>query len=213
MGAPDRNTRRDLRVELADVDNETARELLDRYTGMVVQVVRMNAPAARRAFHLIDADSLVAIGQAAVLEAHVTYREGDLSKERVTDSGFRVWARRVVGWRVAESVRRQLDIEPAGSLRADSSNGVLRTQAAASVSPDLQTYHHEMGRWLKQCLARLPLRERLVVALLMRGETKAEVARSLGLSPSRVGQVYFQALTKLRAWAVEAGFDGMELGA
>lgn len=191
----------------------TARALLDRYTGMVVQVVRLNRPAARRAFHLIDADSLVAIGQAALLEAYVTYREGDLSKENVDGSGFRMWARRVVGWRISEAVRRQLNTEPAGALRADSHNGVLRIQAASSIPPDLQTYHHEMGRWLKRCLARLPLRERLVVALMMRGETKAEVARSLGLSASRVGQIYFQALTKLRAWAVEDGFDGIELGA
>lgn len=208
---PDRNTRRDLRVELSGIDDSTARELLDRYTGMVVQVVRLHGGAAARAFHLLDLETLISIGQTALLEAHVTYREGDVSRERVDGAGFRTWARRVVGWRISEAVHRQLRAEPEVSQRADSHNGVLRIKEAPTVEPDEQAYHHELGRWLKRCLARLDVRERTIVALLLRGETKAEIARSLGLSESRVGQLYFQTLRQMREWAVEDGVEGIRL--
>ena len=210
--APDRNTRRDLRVELTEVDNVTARRLLARYMPLVGQVVRMHTPAARRTFHLLDVETLLSIGQSALLEAHVTYREGDTSKERRKGTGFRAWARRVVGWRVSEAVRRQLDAEPPVSARADSHNGVLRVKEAPSVSPDTQTYHHELGRWLKRSMGRLNMRERMVIALVLRGEHKSEIARSLGLSASRVGQVYATALEKLRRWAPEDAFDGVDWG-
>ena len=207
------HTKRDLRVELSSLDSATAQALIDDHTGMVLGVVKLNMPAARRTFHLLDRDTLVSIGQTAVLEAHIKYREGDLSRETVNGSGFRTWARRVVGWRVSAAVRRQLEAEPARGVRADSHNGVLRYQEGPDIPPDVQAYHHQLGRWLKHCLSRLELRERLIVALTLRGEPKAEVARSLGISPSRVGFHYRQAVDKMRVWAAEDGLDGVDLGA
>lgn len=204
------HARRDLRVELSAVDDATARALLTRHGPMVRGVVLRHMRAAQRTFHLLDQDTLVSIGQAALLEAHVRYREGDLSRETVDGAGFRCWARRVVGWRVSAAVQRHLEAEPPRTMRADSHNGALRTKEGSAIHPDEQAYHHELGRWLKRCLGRLELRERMIVALLLRGESKADVARSIGLSESRVGRLYERALGKMRTWAAEDGLDGLD---
>lgn len=204
---------RSLRVDFGTVTDEVARGLLDRYTGMVIVIVREYIPASRRGLHEVDTDLLVSIGQTALLEAHIRYREGDTSKERAPGSGFSSWARRVVGWRVREAIHIFISAEPGRSSRCDSANGVLHGHTVRGPLPDERAYHHALGVWLKTCLARLEPRERLIVACLIRGETQAAIARSLGLSAGRVNHIVKYTLAQLREWAVAEGFDGVDLGA
>lgn len=204
-------SRTGLRVDLGSISDEVARKLLDRYTGMVVTIVRHYTPSAQMAFHGIDIELLVSIGQTALLEAHLSYREGDVTLERTPGSGFSVWARRIVRWRIGEVIQTALASEPWYTDRRDSSNGVLHKHVAPTTPPDVQAHHHAIGAWLKTCLARLEPRERLIIACLIRGESQVAIARSLGLSPGRVNQIVKYTLVQLRAWGKDAGFDGIGL--
>jgi len=179
---------------------------------MVAALAARYAKKARGAFHTITPADLIAVGHTAVLEAFVRYREGDTSRDN-DGGGFASWARTVVTWRIGGAVREALETEPSRGQRADSGNGVLRGWATAAPLADALYYEEEMRAWLLYRLRHLSTRRAIIVAAVMKGETQASVARTLGLSPGRVHQEYQRALSELRAWAAEDGFDGIDLDA
>lgn len=203
--------KRELRVSLAEVDNATAHKLIEHHRPIVNTIVHRYASSAQQAFHVLLREDLVTIGETAVLEAYVRYRDGDPSKDNA-GGGFATWARRVVGWRVSEAVQRALTQEPHVNNRADSANGVLRAHRASNPRPDTVAYRRQLMAWLRRRLRRLSPRQRIIISAVLKGESQAAVARSLGLSPGRVNQEYFHALEQLRQFAAEDGFDGVDLG-
>lgn len=207
MGAS--GVHRELRVPLGAVDDATARQLLATHRRLVLGVVRRFLPVAQRAFHPIGPDELLAIGETAVLEAHLTYRPGDETKVSSPEVGLRLWTRRVVRWRIADAVSRAVVTEPPAETRAE------EPLHAKLNGHEQQThvYRSELLIWLKGAIGRLPIRQRIVVASLLRGETQAELASQLGLSPGRVCQLYREALETLRADGDARGFDSVDLDA
>lgn len=218
------HARRDLRVSLAGVDNATARSLLEEHRGIVTGLVQRFRPAMVGAFHVTSREDLVSVAEAAVLEAWVTYREGDVTKERREGAGFRTHVRRVVRWRLADHAGQARREAPDTTYRVDRkqyADDVWRSseesratidpiEGIAGESPDPVevTYLGQARDWLLGELGELdPRRRTIVVAVLLEGETQVAVARSLGLTKSRVCKIYHETLAELRQRAEEAGLD------
>ena len=77
--------------------------------------------------------------------------------------------------------------------------------------PDVELERSEVRAQLAQALAKLPERERKVLALYYEEElTMAEIARVLDLSESRISQLRSLALSRLRVYLRSIGMTGIE---
>lgn len=213
MGRPRKDyAKRQLRVDLGGVDEETARRLLDEHRAQIRAVVTPYERAAALSFFVIDRDELVAIAEAALLEAWVRYCPGDLSQERVPGSGWRAWAERIIRWRCAEYVTHVREQHPDAAARRDAANGVLRYAVDPDEVPlDEGLYRAELSAWLRAAIGQLPPRQRVILIGVSRGEEKTQLARELGISRRTVHIEYAAALATLREQAARQGLDGVAL--
>lgn len=222
---------RELRVDLSEVDNETAKRLLREYEAAIVVAVDKHWCRVRHAFFVATREELLATAQSAVLEAWVTYDVGDVTREKTLNGGLRSHVNRVVGWRVAEYVTLIVRGLPR-SQRADllaamqyvdtdqSSDFETNTSRFGHCLPDTNQpladeahYTHSVRVWLRQRIGRLPPRQRIIFSEILRGEKQAKIGESLGIRETRVYQEYFAGLQQLRKWAKEDGIDSIEWGA
>jgi len=158
------------RLDLGDVDNDTATRLLKAY----LPVVYALAPL----FPVLDAASLRAAGEDAILEAYVT-----LDPERAQEG---TWVRRVIHWRLAEASRppwdhniERFDVDP---------------QAPNGIDP-------EEAFWRATCvsaLGHLTTRQQMVVEGRMKGLTFEELGTQLGISHTLVHRESVRAFAALR---------------
>jgi len=167
------------------------------------------------AFFPIEFEDLISIGESALLEAWVSYRDLDPSRPE-TNGGlfggkFSRWARQVVLWRVSNFVAHYCREGPPVSERRDSNNGVLKYRAAPAPSPETTRYEEELRLWLRTSLGRLSPRQRSIAVMVAQGETKTEIALSLGLSRSTVHLEYQEAIAKLRRFAEQDDIEGLSL--
>lgn len=229
---------RDLRVPLGSVDDETARGLIAEHQPIISAQVRRFSYVAATAFHPVDREDLVALAETAVLEAYVTYREGDVARERTPKGGLRSHIRRIVCWRLSDAVGRLRAGEPGLSARREGqappqrgrgnhpsqkNSGAdygARGMVAYVENLPAKLNGHEASRafYRKQLMATLRLglgqlsaRQRRIVVGLLRGQTQAALAAKLGLSAGRVSQEYGAALVLLREWMESRGFDSLDL--
>lgn len=214
----------ELRVSLHTVDDDTARSLLSTHRQVVLAAVRHYLPAASRAFHPLGPDELLSIAETAVLEAHVTYEPGDTSKETKPGARFAYWVGQHVFWRLGEVVARVRAAEPGVDARAHTiaqpeDVGVQRPRDAVPAAKlngheaQASCYRSELLTWLKTAIGRLPVRQRIIIASRLRGESQTDLAEQLGLSRGRISQEYRAALEALRTDALSRGFDSVALDA
>lgn len=90
--------RRQVRVDLSGIHPRVAERTLKKYAATIVAEARQAAARTRRVSWYTE-DDYRAVAQIAVLEALVTYREG-------CGAVFGTWVRRVVRWRLNETVAR-----------------------------------------------------------------------------------------------------------
>ncbi len=205
--APQRDER-ELQVALSQVDDEIARDLLARFTPLVERIARRYRRRLATLFHVVTQSDLEAVGRVALLEAWLRYRDGDASRDNA-GGGYATWARRIVAWRIRETVERAHSLEPPSVLRADSHNGVLRHKAAQGFSPAAECYASEVRLWLRFRIGSLSPRRQVIVAGILQGHTQAVLGRSLGVSEGLVSIEYTAALEELRGWARQDGIDGV----
>lgn len=124
-------------------------------------------------------DEALAVGTDAILEAFLS-----LDAARAQEA---TWVRRVVHWRLAEAVKAlpwdrgivSLDVDPQVLNGKNPDEAYARTSAVAA-------------------LTTLPINYQMVIDGHMRGESFAEVARSIGISPQRAHRVARRAWVLLR---------------
>ncbi len=165
--------------DLCDVDNATAKRLLKAY----LPVVYALAPL----FSALDAASLRAAGEDAILEAFIT-----LDPERAQES---TWVRRVIHWRLAEASQLPWDHNIA---RFDSD-----PQAPNGIDP-------EEAFWRATCvsaLGHLTTRQQMVVEGRMKGLTFEELGIQLGISHTVVHRESLRAFAALRDLLSDNGVD------
>ena len=81
-------------------------------------------------------------------------------------------------------------------------------EAAGGVSPELRVMEDEVGEALRQAVARLPEKQRSLVALrYAAGMRNTEIAEITGLSESHVGVLMHRALEKLRKILIKQEVD------
>lgn len=216
------SSKRVLPLDLGEVDDATARQLLEQHRPIINTAIKRYLAASSVAFHTIPRDDLRAIAEAAVLEAFVRYREGDQSRDN-GGGGLATWVRRVVGWRVGEVVRNALACEPLQSERAESPRSPNADPNGASPQHQLpRQFHYEPQQaevvqarqlvgWLRHRLRSLTPRRRVIIVSVLKGEQKCSIARSLGISPGRVSQEYKVAVERLRELALQDGIDYLGL--
>lgn len=215
---------RALRRDLSTVDDARARQLLQEFARIVDSAVRRYRAACRSTFHPLTPQDLRAIAEAAVLEAYVTYREGDKSRERSAYGGLAAWTRRVVFWRVGENVQGLLTFEPLLSERDDRletrqavagmtarRDGVFPASLCNAASQEDVVQAYELVSWLRRRLADLSQRQRTIIVSVLNREPKVQIARRLGISKGRVSQEYGDAVAALREYARLDGIDGLDL--
>lgn len=177
---------RTVRVDLGAVDRETAQELLVSYDTVV----------QREAFRLrlvpapgVDREDLVAVGQIAVLEAH-------LSWNRHRNCTFVAWVKRIVQWRMRELVQMCANQEE--ELKAD---------LAETNTPESRFIACEEESWFEAAVSRLTPRQGAIIAARLEGETMEQIASTLGIHYSRVSRDLQTAVTKLRRWVEREAVD------
>lgn len=99
-GVGDAFVRRQVRVDLSGIHPRVAERTLQKYAQTIAAEARQAAARTRRVSWYTE-DDYRAVAQIAVLEALTTYREG-------CGAVFGTWVRRVVRWRLNETVARLL---------------------------------------------------------------------------------------------------------
>lgn len=202
-------------LDLSSIGDAAARDLIERYRPIINDTVKRYLPGARATFHVIRREDLCAVAESAVLEAAVRYRVGDEGRDN-QGGGLATWVRRVVGWRVSESVQNLLVNEPLQSERvyneADPTSTWSTNVHVDSGFRQAATQHtivqaRQVVEWLQRSLGSLTPRRRIIIVSVLRGEAKTSIARSLGISPGRVSQEYKTAVEQLRKLALRDGID------
>jgi RNA polymerase sigma factor (sigma-70 family) len=204
-------TARAFREDLSSVDDSIARELLREYGGCIKRsAVDWHTKTKRQApFFVVELDDLIAVGNAALLEAWVIYRDGDTSRDntegRAFGGGFSAHIRRIVYWRIRDYIEGLAQSDQASAQFAE-------TLALDASDEDVETafYLTELRIWLRAALAQLTVRERAVVVGVTRGDSQAQLGRELGLDRVAVHRCYHRAIEKLRHNAARFGIE-MEL--
>jgi RNA polymerase sigma factor (sigma-70 family) len=170
-----------LDVDLGSVSNAKAKKLLAKYGGLARGFARRIRP---------HDDDLAALAEIAIIEAAVLYRK---------DSGahFDTWVFRIVRWRVKEALPKPSTAE---DLDIDT--------FPANGRSDHEKLLGELERdaWVRAQVEALPrLRQRHILAALMRGESYTQIASQLGLSRSAVYREAREAMEQLWAAALLDG--------
>lgn len=174
------------RVDLSDIDQETAAELLASYT----PIVKRAAFRLRRvAIPGIDREDLLAVGRIAVLEAYVTWN-------RRAGSVFSTWVCRVVRWRMGEVVQKCATQEE-----------TLVRDPAETNTPESRFLAAEDESWFETAVSELTPRQGAIVAARLDGETLAEIASTLGIHLSRVSRELQTAINALQKKAQREAVD------
>lgn len=182
---PHRTARRDLRA-LSDAH---ARELLARFAPIIEGAVR--AFTSWGAHVSLEPDDLRQLARVAVLDAAVAHRDGGASLKR--------WVRQSVRWRLTEHLERS--VRPEDPLEAPEK--VFNGQDPEELVARLRSV-----RWVRDAIDGLPVpRQRTIMACRLQGEGFREIARTLGISPTRVHQEAQLALEVLRERATHDRLD------
>lgn len=154
---------------LGAISDTEARRLLQEY----LPIVRAVGPLYP---HLSDAE-LQAAGEDAICEAYLSHR-ADRALERT-------WVRKVIHWRLAEAGTPAQDLESLGS----------DPQILNGRDPELAL----LQATAVSLVARLSVRQQMVVDGRMRGETYEEIADQIGISPQRAHVEAKRAFSLLRS--------------
>jgi RNA polymerase sigma factor (sigma-70 family) len=133
-------------------------------------------------------DDLRAVAHIAVMEASQSHEE-----ER---GGLKGWVRKVIRWRLAETVKAA---QPDAEL-TDRPEDFLNGANPYEVMEKLEEI-----MWVRQSVNALDPRRRTIVVATMGGETTRQIAPTLGIGKTRVGQERQKAYETLRDQALEAG--------
>lgn len=184
------------RVDLSEITEERARELLETFAVVLENEVRRMLPALKHCVG-IGPEDLVSVAQIAVLEASLRYRED-------ADRTLRSWVSLVVRWRVGATVQAHQRREEA----LEQPESVLNGR-----NPE-ETYQlSELRTWFERQLGALGPRERIIFSEQLSGrETMGELALSMGISRGRLYQLRAQAFSRLRAEAKgsDLGLDALD---
>ena len=206
VGTRRSNVRRAFREDLAQIDASIAEALNKQYGGDSRRIaMRCYHTVKRRApFFAVDFDleDLIAVADAALLEAWVAYRDGDASRDR-TDSGdfsagFTMHVRRVIYWRLRDYVEGLQSSVPPSTARCDIAEGA---HEPAIFDVEVIFQNQELRVWLRSALRTLRVRERAIVTGVAQGSSFRELGIELGLSYMTVSRYYHQALKRLRTLA------------
>jgi RNA polymerase sigma factor (sigma-70 family) len=202
------HTRRVLRRDLAGLDDATARCLRDEFRGYAQVVAAEFYNRAQQAFFPIDFDDLVDVGLAGVYEGWQAFNDRDPALEGPPTGAFgggrAAYIRRVVRWRIADYVQGHMQEAPHVGTRRDAGNGVLRYQPSDEPNPDETLYRYELRFWLRSALARLPIRRRIIVTSVSKGDSYRQLAQELGIALGTVYNEYRAGIAALRAAAAKA---------
>lgn len=202
-------TQRAFREDLSSIDNSIARELLKEYGGWSRRIAADWHYQLRRqaSFFTVELDDLVAVGNAALLEAWVIYRDGDVSRDnthgRTFGGGFSAHVRRIVYWRIRDYIEGLSQSDQASAEFA----GSVTDDEPEHADIEVLLYTGELRVWLRSALSELDVRERAVVAGMARGDSQAQLGRELGLDRVAVHRCYHRAVDKLRRSAVRRGIE------
>lgn len=174
--------------DLSAISSERAAELLKEFGALIEGELRKYGGV-----HLqgLGYDDLRSVAQLAVLEASLSH-----DPERGT---LRTWARRLVRWRLGDTVKQAQPKEELTDRPEDFLNGRNPYEILAKI---------EETMWVHQSVGCLDPRRRTIVVATMAGETLRQIGPTLGISKSRVGQERDTAFAWLREQALEAGLDG-----
>lgn len=165
------------RINFKRIDEATANDLLAQYD----QLIRITAKS--RAYRA-DLDDLIAVGQTAVLEAHVTYRDDE-------DCTRDTWTRKVIKWRIAEEAGRYTE---ALLTNPDDTERLLNGMSPA------EQYDRAFA---KEAIGVLDPREAAVMYCRLQGYSHTEIASQLGVSRHTVWRSEQKALKQLKVWVEE----------
>lgn len=206
------NVARAFREDLAQIDASIAEALLRQYGGdsrrialRCYRIVRRRGPFFAVDFDLED---LIAVADAALLEAWVAYRDGDASRDRADtgdfSAGFTMHVRRVIYWRLRDYVEGLHGSQsPTKSTRIDAETGLSREKDVYDVEAIF--YQNELRVWLRDALCSLNVQERAIVTGIAQGTSQSQLARELGLSHDMVHRYYHAAIRRLREQAIIEG--------
>lgn len=173
--AHNRDAARDVRADMSGIDAKTAQRLLTEYMPMVRAIART---------YYIDQDELLTVGQIAIMEAFVSYKED-------ADASEKTWVRKVVRWRMKGAVWREMS----------ATDPELFVQDEALTNGKHDPERNTLRNTLRSAAERLSPRHRTIIDARMRGETYAEIGESLGISTARVHKEAQRAYQELREWA------------
>ncbi len=174
-------------TDLSSISDAKARALLREFGSLVEKALKRYS---RVELQGLGYDDLRAIAHVAVLEASISHDE-----ERCK---LRTWVYRTVCWRLARAVK---DAQPDVELTDEPDkfrNGANPLEVLEKL---------ESVMWVRQTIGVLGPRQRTIVVASMSGETLRQMAPTLGISKSRVGQERDKAYETLRERALEAGLD------
>lgn len=165
------------------------------------RIARRLFVVAERSFIVASLDDLISIGQVALCEAWTRFHREHPDR---SVHGFGQWMRRIVRWRIVESISQ---LRPEGltfASRADSHNGGLSEYAAPFEDPADALYRRELREWLRKALGQLDIRESALIIAVMNGESLASTGATFGIGRTRAFQEYERAMDKLRRLAMRA---------
>jgi len=170
--------------------------LLAKYDALVRKVARSMRPR-QSSGHCLDIDDLLAEGRVAVLEAIATYDGISVAES--------AWVRTRVFQRMTDAIRR-LDVRSRSEIRASASDAklgvpvlirlVISTKDEEDFMPrdggqEEEASRREIAELAFAVINTLRGKERAVAdAVIVRGESMADVALALGVTAARVSQIY-----------------------
>lgn len=162
-----------LAPDLGSIDSATAARLIGQYMPIVQQVVLV-FPSSER-------EDLRAVGRVAILEGYLWHEPHKGSNEAT-------WIRKVIHWRIMESVER-LPEDCGVTGRAEVLDG-----KEIDHNPELGYLKHLVLAGLRH----LQPRQQTIVLALLEGETFDEISRSIGISPQATHKAYAKAVRELQ---------------
>jgi RNA polymerase sigma factor (sigma-70 family) len=165
-----RSARRDARLDMAAVDDATAKALLVTYMPV--------AGAFANLYPYAEREELLAAGRLAIIEAFITHKSSRANE--------RTWVRKVLYWRIGEAAKRR---------PWESQHECEDSETAPNgANPEEQFWRASV----LSAVGSLSPRHQTIIDARMRGEKVQEIGDSLGISHQRVTQEEQRAFKLLR---------------
>lgn len=159
------------------IDDQTAREVLERFKRLITAAVRSFQRESTRGF---DAADLQQIARLATLDAYTSFQEEG-------GRSLSSWVYKYISWRLTEYVKQEPIFEPFDGPVLNGKN------------PEEKFFTEERRMWLESAIGTLTPRQRTIVCAQLSGESLTEIAPTLGISVSRVYQEAKVALEQLKS--------------